>query len=163
AMTEAVETVATGAVTVASRDVDSNGVEIRKGAWLGLADGEPVAGGDSFDEVAHAVLARLLAEPRGVLTLLTGEEPPQLDGLRADIDVIASVATGNEAPMICAELLPDVVLMDYRMPGLNGAQATEAVLRASPSSSVVCLTASVSRKEVDQLLAAGAVACLTKD
>ena len=49
------------------------------------------------------------------------------------------------------------------MPGLNGAQATEAVLRASPSSSVVCLTASVSRKEVDQLLAAGAVACLTKD
>jgi len=84
-------------------------------------------------------------------------------GLRPDIDVIASVATGNEAPMICAELLPDVVLMDYRMPGLNGAQATEAVLRASPSSSVVCLTASVSRKEVDQLLAAGAVACLTKD
>ena len=84
-------------------------------------------------------------------------------GLRPDIDVIASVATGNEAPMICAELLPDVVLMDYRMPGLNGAQATEAVLRASPSSSIVCLTASVSRKEVDQLLAAGAVACLTKD
>src|SRR5207247_11203895 len=85
AMTEAVETVATGAVTVASRDVDSNGVEIRKGAWLGLADGEPVAGGDSFDEAAHAVLARLLADPRGVLTLLTGEEPPQLDALLADL------------------------------------------------------------------------------
>jgi DNA-binding NarL/FixJ family response regulator len=84
-------------------------------------------------------------------------------GLRPDIDVIASVPTGNEAPEVCAELHPDVVLMDYRMPGLNGAQATEAVLRASPSSRVVCLTASVSRKEVDQLLAAGAVACLTKD
>jgi DNA-binding NarL/FixJ family response regulator len=84
-------------------------------------------------------------------------------GLRPDIDVIASVATGNEAPRICAELHPDVVLMDYRMPGLNGAQATEAVLRASPSSRVVCLTASVSRKEVEQLLAAGAVACITKD
>jgi DNA-binding NarL/FixJ family response regulator len=84
-------------------------------------------------------------------------------GLRPEIDIVASVATGNEAPATCAQLKPDVVLMDYRMPGLNGAQATEAVLRASPSSRVVCLTASVSRKEVDQLYAAGAVACLTKD
>jgi DNA-binding NarL/FixJ family response regulator len=84
-------------------------------------------------------------------------------GLRPEIDIVAAVATGSEAPARCAELKPDVVLMDYRMPGLNGAQATKAVLRASPSSRVVCLTASVSRKEVDQLYAAGAVACLTKD
>jgi DNA-binding NarL/FixJ family response regulator len=84
-------------------------------------------------------------------------------GLRPEIDVVASVATGNDAPAACAELKPDVVLMDYRMPGLNGAQATAAVLRASPTSRVVCLTASVSRKEIDQLLAAGAIACLTKD
>jgi DNA-binding NarL/FixJ family response regulator len=84
-------------------------------------------------------------------------------GLRPEIDVVAAVATGNEAPETCARLKPDVVLMDYRMPGLNGAQATRAVLRASPSSRVLCLTASVSRKEIDQLLAAGAVACITKD
>jgi DNA-binding NarL/FixJ family response regulator len=84
-------------------------------------------------------------------------------GLRPEIEVVAAVATGNEAPETCARLKPDVVLMDYRMPGLNGAQATEAVLRACPSSRVVCLTASVTRKEVDQLLAAGAVACITKD
>jgi DNA-binding NarL/FixJ family response regulator len=84
-------------------------------------------------------------------------------GLRPDIDVVASVASGNEAPEACARLEPDVVLMDYRMPGLNGAQATEAVLAAAPNARVVCLTASVSRKEVVQLLAAGAVACLTKD
>jgi DAK2 domain fusion protein YloV len=84
-MREAVETVATGAVTVASRDVDLNGVSVRKGKWLGLADGEPVAGGETFDEVARAVLARLLAEPRGVLTLLTGEEPPALETLLAGL------------------------------------------------------------------------------
>jgi DNA-binding NarL/FixJ family response regulator len=84
-------------------------------------------------------------------------------GLRPDIEIVASVATGNEAPDVCADVRPDVVLMDYRMPGLNGAQATAAVLRASPTSRVVCLTASVSRKEVAQLMAAGAVACLTKD
>jgi len=84
-MRQAVDAVATGAVTLASRDVDLNGVEVRKGKWLGLADGEPVAGGETFDEVARAVLNRLLAEPRGVLTLLTGEEPPSLEVLLAGL------------------------------------------------------------------------------
>ncbi|HZQ82572.1 MAG TPA: DAK2 domain-containing protein [Gaiellaceae bacterium] len=81
AMSEAADAVATGAVTVASRDVQLNGVDVEAGKWLGLADGEPVAGGDTFDEVAAAVLAELLREPRGILTLLTGAEPPVLDGL----------------------------------------------------------------------------------
>jgi fatty acid kinase len=85
AMQEALHAVATGAVTVASRDVELNGLAVRRGAFLGLADGEAVAGGDSFDEVAAAVVERLLAEPRDVLTLLTGEEQPQLDGLLARI------------------------------------------------------------------------------
>jgi DNA-binding NarL/FixJ family response regulator len=84
-------------------------------------------------------------------------------GLRGDLDVVAAVATGQEAIEVCADLGPDVVLVDYRMPGLNGAQTTAEVLRASPRSRVVCLTASISRHEMDSLLDAGAVACLTKD
>jgi uncharacterized protein len=84
-MRDAIESVATGAVTIASRDVELNGVTVRKGKWLGLADGQPVAGGDTFDEVAHAVLERLLAKPRGVVTLLTGEERPVLDTLLAGL------------------------------------------------------------------------------
>jgi DAK2 domain fusion protein YloV len=86
AMAAAAEGVATGAVTVASRDVQLNGVSVRKGTWLGLADGRPVAGGDTFDEVAAAVLEQLLAEPRGLVTLLTGEEPPPLEGLLAQLE-----------------------------------------------------------------------------
>jgi DAK2 domain fusion protein YloV len=86
AMREALAAVATGAVTVASRDVELDGVAVRSGAWLGLADGEAVAGGDSFDEVAGAVVERLLAEGREVLTLLTGEDEPALDGLLARIE-----------------------------------------------------------------------------
>ena len=82
-MDEAIAAVATGEVTVASRDVELDGLAVRKGAWLGLAEGEPVAGGEDFDEVAGAVVERLLAEPRGVLTLLTGEDEPPLDGLLA--------------------------------------------------------------------------------
>ncbi len=65
----------------------SNGLDVRKGAWLGLAEGEPVAGGTAFDEVVRAVVERLLAEPRGILTLLTGEEVPALDALLAELAV----------------------------------------------------------------------------
>ncbi len=85
AMTEAVSAVATGAVTIASRDVELNGVSVESGKWLGLAEGEPVAGGDTFDDVASAVLEALLREPREVVTLLTGDEPPALDGLLSRI------------------------------------------------------------------------------
>ncbi|NUR76729.1 MAG: response regulator transcription factor [Thermoleophilia bacterium] len=86
-----------------------------------------------------------------------------LFGLRDEIDVVGSVATGDKAPPVVAELKPDVVLMDYRMPGLNGAEATRAVLDAFPDTSVVCLTASVTVQEVREVLEAGAVACVTKD
>jgi DNA-binding NarL/FixJ family response regulator len=84
-------------------------------------------------------------------------------GLRGDLEIVASVATGQEAIEVCAELDPDVVLVDYRMPGLNGAQTTAEVLRASPRSRVLCLTASISHEEMHSLIEAGAVACLTKD
>ncbi len=84
-MVETLATVATGAVTVASRDVQLNGVAVQNGKWLGLADGEPVAGGESFDEVARTVVELLLAEPRGVVTLLCGATHPVLDGVVASI------------------------------------------------------------------------------
>ena len=80
-MEEAVAAVVTGAVTTASRDVDLNGLAVRKGAYLGLAEGEPIAGGPELEEVAETVVERLLAEPRSVLTILTGEDAPPLNGL----------------------------------------------------------------------------------
>jgi dihydroxyacetone kinase-like predicted kinase len=80
-MRETVAAVAAGEVTRASRDVELNGVEIRSGEWLGLADGDPVAGGDDFVDVTLAVIEHLLSEPRSLLTLLTGEDSPPLDGL----------------------------------------------------------------------------------
>jgi uncharacterized protein len=86
-MSRAAAGVSTGAVTIASRDVETGGVVVRKGAWLGLADGIPVTGGETFDEVARHVVERLLAEPHGVLTLLRGEEPQPLEGLLTEIAV----------------------------------------------------------------------------
>ena len=84
-------------------------------------------------------------------------------GLRSDVEVVASVGDGTEAVPACKAYEPDVVLMDYRLPGLDGVQATLAVRAACPDTAVVCLTASANATEVEALLEAGAVACLTKD
>jgi DNA-binding NarL/FixJ family response regulator len=84
-------------------------------------------------------------------------------GLRSDIDVVASVGDGLDAVPACREHSPDVILMDFRMPGLDGVQATAAVRETCPDVAVVCLTASASGREVEALYEAGAVACLTKD
>ena len=84
-------------------------------------------------------------------------------GLRPEINVVASVADGTDAARVVAELRPDVVLMDYRLPGLDGVQATRAVLGACPETAVVCLTASANLRERDALFEAGAVDCLQKD
>ncbi|HEY6960524.1 MAG TPA: response regulator transcription factor [Gaiellaceae bacterium] len=86
-----------------------------------------------------------------------------LFGLRDEIEIVGTASSGNDAPDLVRERQPDVVLMDYRMPGLNGAEATRAVLEAAPETRVVCLTASVTADEVSEVLAAGAVACVTKD
>jgi hypothetical protein len=85
AMEEAAAGVATGAVTTASRDVSVDGLLIERGAYLGLTDGEPVAGGTSFDTVATAVVDRLLGEPRDVLTFITGDQEPELGPLLARV------------------------------------------------------------------------------
>jgi DNA-binding NarL/FixJ family response regulator len=84
-------------------------------------------------------------------------------GLRSDIDVVASVGDGSSAAAAVRLHKPDVVLMDYRLPGLDGVQATRAVREAWPQVAVVCLTASANPREIDALFAAGAVACLSKD
>jgi DNA-binding NarL/FixJ family response regulator len=84
-------------------------------------------------------------------------------GLRSDIEVVASVADGTAAVPACREHQPDVVLMDYRMPGLDGLKATAAVLESCPTATVVCLTASTGEGEAEELLRAGAAACLSKD
>ena len=85
AMEETAAAVATGAVTVASRAVSVDGMQLERGAYLGLADGEPIAGGTSFDAVADSVVERLLGEPRDVLTFITGDEEPELGPLLARV------------------------------------------------------------------------------
>jgi len=84
-------------------------------------------------------------------------------GLRSDLLVVASVEDGEDAVPACRKHNPDVVLMDYRLPGLDGVEATRALKTACPGVAVVALTASANRDEMQALRDAGAVACLTKD
>jgi DNA-binding NarL/FixJ family response regulator len=80
----------------------------------------------------------------------------------ADVRVVASVADGRSAVATCRELGPDVVVMDYRLPEMDGVEATAAI-RSFSDAAVVALTATAESGEVDALLAAGAAACLRKD
>ena len=84
-------------------------------------------------------------------------------GLRSDIQIVACVGDGYDAVPACREHKPDVVLMDYRLPGLDGVQATAAVREACPDTAVVVLSGAADHLEKDALLAAGAVSFLTKD
>ena len=84
-------------------------------------------------------------------------------GLNGAIEVVGSVGDGEAAVEACVALRPQVVVMDYRLPVLDGVQATAAIQLACPGVAVVALTAEASPREIDALLAAGAVACLSKD
>jgi two-component system response regulator DesR len=84
-------------------------------------------------------------------------------GMQPDVEVVAAVENGNDVVRLCRDHDLDVVLMDYRLPGLDGVQATALLRRECPEVAVVCLTASANVREMEALREAGAVACLTKD
>jgi DNA-binding NarL/FixJ family response regulator len=84
-------------------------------------------------------------------------------GMREDVVVVASVADGEAALRAATEHRPDVVLLDYRLPLVDGVQVTTQLLQKVPGVAVVALTASADDDEREALVAAGAVACLRKD
>ncbi len=80
-----------------------------------------------------------------------------------DLELVGEAANGEEALRVCAELQPDVVLMDLRMPGMGGAEATQALLRDHPEVKVIALTSFQEGTRVQQALQAGAIGYLLKD
>jgi DNA-binding NarL/FixJ family response regulator len=80
-----------------------------------------------------------------------------------DIRVVAAVGDGEAALELCPRVDPDVVLVDYRLPGLDGVETTVGIRSRCPRAAVVVLTATVESGEIAALFEAGAVACLTKD
>ncbi|GID26150.1 response regulator transcription factor [Paractinoplanes brasiliensis] len=80
-----------------------------------------------------------------------------------EIQVVGEASTGDEAVRTARELRPDVILMDIRMPGMDGIAATRAVLAELPETRVIILTTFETDEYVFAALAAGASGFLTKE
>jgi DNA-binding NarL/FixJ family response regulator len=84
---------------------------------------------------------------RESLVLLLGRSP--------GIEVVGGVATGGGAAAACAELAADVVVIDYRLPDMDGAEAAADVRERCPDAAVVFLSASAGEKQLFGARAAG--------
>jgi DNA-binding NarL/FixJ family response regulator len=111
----------------------------------GVAQPEPV-------RVVLADDQRLVRESLGTLL-----------GLLAGIDLVASASDGEEALALADEHRPDVVLMDLRMPRLDGIEATRRLRERRPEVRVIALTTYADDESVLGALRAGARGYLTKD
>ena len=80
-----------------------------------------------------------------------------------DIEVVAAAVDGAEAVRLAREHRPDVILMDLRMPGMDGSEATRRLLEEDPATQVVILTSFSERDEILSALDAGAIGYLLKD
>jgi DNA-binding NarL/FixJ family response regulator len=79
------------------------------------------------------------------------------------IEPVADAADGAEAVALAARHRPDVVLMDLRMPNLDGVQATREIRAAQPDTEIVVLTTHADEASILDALRAGARGYLTKD
>lgn len=84
-------------------------------------------------------------------------------GLLPDIEVVGAAADGDEAVALATDLLPDIVLMDLRMPRCDGVEATRLLRDRVPETRVVVLTTYADDRSVIDALRAGARGYLTKD
>jgi DNA-binding NarL/FixJ family response regulator len=84
-------------------------------------------------------------------------------GAQPDIEVVAQASGGHKGVQLAAELEPDVVLMDLRMPDLGGDEATRAIVEHRPVTRVVAMTVLSSDDDVAAALRAGASGFLAKD
>jgi len=84
-------------------------------------------------------------------------------GLSAGIEVVAAAADGDEAARLARQHRPDVVLMDLRMPRVDGVAGTRRILADQPGTHVIVLTTFADDESVFAALEAGARGYLTKD
>jgi DNA-binding NarL/FixJ family response regulator len=84
-------------------------------------------------------------------------------GLLPEIEVVGAAADGEEAVALAVELSPEVVLMDLRMPGCDGVEATRLIHDQAPAVDVLVLTTYADDRSLLAALRAGARGYLTKD
>jgi DNA-binding NarL/FixJ family response regulator len=104
-----------------------------------------------------------------IAVLIADDHPVFRRGMRDmlgeadDMAVVGEATTGNEAVSRVRELNPDVVLMDLKMPGLNGVEATRAIVQAAPQVHVLVVTMFEDDQSVFAAMRAGARGYILKD
>ena len=107
--------------------------------------------------------------PDPIRIVLADDHPVYRDGLRAlidrspDLELVGEAATGAEAVAIVATGTPSVVLMDIRMPGMSGIEATRQILETRPETRILILTMSEDDDSLFAAMRAGARGYLPKD
>jgi DNA-binding NarL/FixJ family response regulator len=89
----------------------------------------------------------------GTRQILAGED---------DFSVVGEASRGDEAVQVVLQLRPDIVLMDMRMPGLNGIEATRQILAEAPDTKVVIVSAHEDEDYIREALSAGAAGYILK-
>jgi NarL family two-component system response regulator LiaR len=109
-----------------------------------------------------------MSEPRAIRVVVVDDHPQVRLSLRlallaaSDIEVVGEAADGEEALQVCADLQPDVVLMDLRLPGRNGVATIRALQAQQPIPQVLVLTAFYDEQLIPEAIAAGACGYLLK-
>ncbi len=101
--------------------------------------------------------------------LVADDHPVYRDGLRAlaarspDLELVGEAADGTQVVAMAEQTLPDVILMDLRMPGMTGIEATRAILDQRPETRILILTMSEDDDSLFAAMRAGARGYLPKD
>ena len=107
--------------------------------------------------------------PERITVLVVDDHDVVRQGVRAfleaqpDLRIVGEAAGGEEAIRLVREHIPDVVLMDLVMPGMNGVEATRAVKAISPRTQVIVLTSYHEDDNIFPALRAGAISYMLKD
>ncbi len=105
----------------------------------------------------------------GIKILLADDHRLMREGLRSlleeqpDFTVVGEADNGKAAVQLAANLMPDIIIMDISMPGLNGIDATQQILSSCAKTKVIALSMHTERRTVLEMINAGATGYLLKD
>jgi DNA-binding NarL/FixJ family response regulator len=101
--------------------------------------------------------------------LIVDDHPVTRNGLRSalstsdEVEVVGEASSGEEAVETVADVKPDVVFMDVRMPGMGGIEATRIIRDTAPDTKVILFTVEESRSAIADAIQAGVSGYLLKD